>query len=296
MFLTALLSALPVPRYTSADSRLPLAAARLPVLAVLSSEAGPHREALAGLKQELAEQIPSVVLSEESPKVPSSTRVIVAFGSKAALQHYDKGMTLIYVLAPGAQVQSPGSIEIGMSPSPAVLLKNLKTIHPALKRLGTIWQSSRFGEYAKQLDAAASALGLVVEASHLTDGANLPDTLRALYGKIDALWLPADPALLNSQSLPVFIEFSRANHVPLFVPVSGLVGEGATVSVGPNFREMGRLAGTAVRRLLQQDNPQRRLDAKVYCANVEIVIGKTAAEQAGLQIPDSVLKKAMLMP
>lgn len=255
------------------------------VVALLSSEAGPHKEALGGLEDALGEPVTAIVLAQEAPVLPPSTRVVVAFGSKAAALRLDKGIALIYVLAPGLAAPQAGAIEVEMLPHSSALLKNLKILYPGLKRLGVFWQSAQFGDYVKQLKASAAPLDIAIEPSLLTANSDLPDHLRALYGKVDALWLPPDPVLLNAKTLPVFLEFSRDNRVALFVPFGGLVDEGATASVGPSFRDMGKLAGKSVRELLE-GAPQTKPHAKVYCTDVDIVIGKTAAERAGLRIPE----------
>ena len=259
-----------------------------PVIAIFSSETGPYREALAGLKQELGESVPTFILSQGEPKIPSSTRVVITFGAKAALRSYSDQITLIYAMAPGVVIQTQDAVKICMEPAASTLLANLKRIQPNLKRLGILWQSPRFKEYVDELRKVAGPLGIQVESVSPKDSSDIPDYLRKLYGRIDAIWIPPDPLLLNATSLPVFMEFSRSNRVPLFVPTGGLVEQGATASVGPTFREMGRLAGVAARKASEGLSPE----SKLYTTNVEIVINKTVATQVGLQIPEDTLRKA----
>jgi ABC-type uncharacterized transport system substrate-binding protein len=105
---------------------------------------------------------------------------------------------------------------------------------------------------------------------------------------MDAIWLVPDPILLNAEGLPVFIDFSHANKVPLFVPTGGLINQGATAVIGPTFRELGRLAAVAARNALED----RAQGSKIYPTNVEIIINKTVAAQMGLQVSEEVLRKA----
>ncbi len=265
-----------------------LSEANLPVTAVLSSQSGPYRDALTGLELELGTTIQSFVLSQDKPKINKATRVVAAFGSKAALLNYPDNVILVYAMAPGTAIETKNSIGICMEPDAAVLLANLRIIQPNLKRLGVLWQSLRFENYIRQLRKASAPLNISIESVHLTNNKDVPDNLRTIYGKIDAIWLPPDPLLLNAASLAVFMEFSRSNHIPLFVPTRGLAEEGAAASVGPSFREIGRLTGIAVRQTLANLHPGNNL----YAVNIELIINKSAAAQVGLKIPEEILRKA----
>ncbi len=259
-----------------------------PIVAVLSSDAGPYREALAGLEQEWGGPIPSFIMSEGDPNIPESARVVVAFGAKAAFFAESGHRTLIYALTLGTEVSAPAAVKICMEPEPAALLADLKTIDPWLKNLGILWLSPSAGLYADELREASVPYGVTIHDIQIEDIDEIPAHLRGLYGKIDALWISPDPTLLNANILPVFLSFSRANAIPLFVPTAGLLGQGAAASVAPSFREMGRSAGVAARAALQ-GQPQ---ESRLYPSRIEIVINKKAAADAGLEVPEDALLKA----
>lgn len=258
------------------------------VAAIFSSETGPYQEALAGLKQGFQTSIPTFFLSKGEPKLPDSTRVILVFGSKAALRSYPDGVILIFAMAPGAEARMENSTEIRMEPAATTLLSNLRKIQPALKRLGVLWSFAGFKEHVAELNGAVGGRGVMIVAERVKRSSELPDHLRSLYGKVDALWVPPDPLLLNATSLPVLVEFSRANKVPLYVPTGGLVEQGATAAVGTSFQQIGIAAGVAARNALKNPQSQGRLHAE----RVELVIGKTAAAQVGLQLSEEALAAA----
>lgn len=258
------------------------------VVAVLSSDTGPYREALEGLRQELGSSVQTFILSDGVPTIPSATRVVLAFGSKAAMHKYPSGVVLIFAMSPGLEIDRKNTIGINMEPDPEVLLKDLRRIQPGLKKLAVFWQSNAFQDYVGALQKAAKPKGISIESVSPSSSADVPDALRAIYGKVDAIWLSPDPLLLNATTLPIFAEFSRSNHVPLLVPTGGLVNQGATAAVGSSFREFGRLAGSAAQKALSNESQ----NAMLYSSNVEIVIGKTAAEQVGLNIPEQTMREA----
>lgn len=252
-----------------------------PVAAIFGSESGPYQEALQGLKDELKEEVLPFFLNQGEPPIPASIRVIVAFGSKAALRKYPGATALVYAMAPGTIVRPEDAVKICMEPDHAVLLKNLKELYPKLKRLGVLWQSPRFKSYIGELRAAAAPWGVTIEDALIENGDQVPDELRRIHGRIDALWLVPDPLLVNAKLLPIFVQFSHSNKVPLFVSTAGLLDQGATASVGPSFREMGRQAGRAARKALGY----QRQEDKIYPAQVEVVVNKAVAAQVGLRAP-----------
>lgn len=252
-----------------------------PVAAVFGSESGPYQEALKGLKEELKEEVVAFFLNQGEPSIPASIRVVVAFGSKAALRKYPGAISLVYAMAPGTIVRPEDAVKICMEPDHAVLVKNLKELYPKLKRLGVLWQSPRFKSYIGELRAAAAPWGVAIEDAFIESGDQVPDELRKIHGRIDALWLVPDPLLVNAKLLPVFVQFSHSNKVPLFVSTAGLLDHGAAASVGPSFREMGRQAGLAARRALGH----QRQEGLIYPVQIEVVVNKAVAERVGLQTP-----------
>ena len=97
-FLLALLGlgALPVQAFGSDDS----------VIAVLSSNLGPYKEALKGFQEAYGQPVPAYSLSEGNTKIPSGTRLIVAIGGKAATYPYPSKIPLLYLLAPGTLLRT----------------------------------------------------------------------------------------------------------------------------------------------------------------------------------------------
>lgn len=263
-------------------------AADATVAAVFSSESGPYQEALSGFDETVGTVPQTVFLSNADAKLPESAKVVVTFGAKAALKGYPSGTALVYAMAPALELDREATA-IRMEPEPDVLLSCVHRIAPNVKRLGIVWQSARYGKYVASVRKLGESRTISIEDAPVGDDRSLPDALRSLYGKIDALWLPPDPLLINAQTLPVLLDFSRANRVPLFAPTAGLVEQGATASIGPDFKEIGRAAGRAAREALE--GPAKR-NRQVYAARVEIVLNQAAAKEIGLTFPDEALHAA----
>lgn len=263
------------------------------VMAVISSDLKPYLEAFEGFGEAFGRPVPFVNLEKEGLRVGPGVHVVVAFGGKAALEHYPDQATLVYCMAPGIRLRPADRkgplVRVQMLPRPGSALVKLKEIQPGLRRLEVLWTSDGIEDYLQEMQQVSPSLGVEVLVERLNGPDDLPDRLRALVGgRVDALWLSPDPLLVNSQSFSILREFSWSNDIPFYAPTAGLVEKGAVASVSTSFREIGRTAAMAVQRALAGTLSQ----GEVYPERSEVIVNMTAAANAGLRIPPEVSQKA----
>jgi putative tryptophan/tyrosine transport system substrate-binding protein len=272
----------------------PSAAAAQPnVVALLSSRLGPYSEALEGFRETIGVPFTVSDLSEGAARVGARTRVVVAFGGKAALSTFPRGAALVYCMAPGTQVPENSNegprIRIHMVPPPAALLDRLKTIQPGVKRIAVIWSSDAMDSYIKTMRDDAERIGIELLVERVEGGRDLPSSLRDLIKKRpDALWLPADPLLVNPESFSILKGFTWSNEIPFYAPTDGLVERGAAAAVSSDFREIGRTAGRAARLVLTG----KEIPPDFFPERILMSFNLSAAASCGLRIPADVLKRA----
>ncbi|MBI3804889.1 MAG: hypothetical protein HY282_14120 [Nitrospirae bacterium] len=254
------------------------------VVAILSSEVAAYREAYEGFQDALGRRVPAALLSREEPEIGPETRVVVAFGGKAALRHYPSRVTVVYCMAPGTKLApqefGPSVVEIQMLPRAEVILSKIKEIQPSLKRLAVFWSSKPLESDLRELQRASAKAGIEILSEQLGDPKDLPERLRALYTKIDAVWLTPDPILVTLRNFSILKEFSWSNAIPFYVPIAGLVEQGATASVSADFREIGRTAAMAVKQVLAD----KRIQGTFYPMQAEVVLHPRMAQWLGLEI------------
>lgn len=259
------------------------------VVAVLGSDLRPYRETFASVQAALGRDIPVLPMGAE---VPGSVKVVLAFGAKAATQPYPGRVTLIYAIAPGLIVSPkthPGaSIKIMMEPEPGTLLGRLHVIQPRLKRLAVLWTSPGRAATAERLVQMGAARGVVVFAERLEDVGSLPGRLRAFEGKVDAIWLPPDPLLINAGNFEIIKNFSYGNDVPFYAPTEGLAEQGATAAVSVTCDEMGRSMASAAKAALEG----AAFSVELHAGKVRVSINRAAAAEAGLDVPAEALRTA----
>ncbi len=263
------------------------------VVAVLSSDLAPYREAYQGFAAALGQPVTQVNLQTGHLRIGRDTRVVVAFGGKAAMAEYPEDLTLVYCMAPGtilAPDQRQGTtIRINMLPPADQVVGTLKDLQPPLKNLAILWVTDTMNDYAAQLQRAGEARGLEVAAEHLRYPDQLPDSLRRLVSKgVEALWLPPDPLLINAGSFALLREFSRANKVPLYAPTAGFAEEGAVAAVGVSFAQNGRTAAEVALEILAG----HQAPAEVYPDEYEITLNLGAAAALGIRFPPGIQSRA----
>lgn len=266
------------------------------VLAVLSSDLASYREAHDGFAAAFGPGAGLRRLADGGFSVPPETKVIVAFGRKAAERAYPSRVKVIACLAPGLPSGWAGrrsAVNIAMLPPPDQLLAVLKGVSPGLKRLAVIRSASASASeaYVERLRQASSRFGLAIRSENLDRVEDLPDALRGLAGETNALWLAPDPNILTAQSFGMIEAFGQAGRLPVFVSVSGLAEKGAAVSVFVPFSENGRAAAAAARELLRGG----ALESQILPEKTETVINLTAAKRYGLTIPPEALSRANLV-
>jgi putative tryptophan/tyrosine transport system substrate-binding protein len=263
------------------------------VVAVLSSPSAPYREAFEGFQEAFGRTIPSVTLSEKEPKISSRTRVIVAIGGKAALyRQYPEQALLIYCLAPGIRVKPSDHrgplLKVHTNPAVPITLAKFKELQPGLKRLGILWSSDSIKDYFLNKSDIASNLGIEMISEHVANARELPDRLRSLKGRVDALWIPPDAAMVTPDNFSTIKGFALANQIPFYVPSDGLVEQGAVASVYSSFKDIGALAAKMAHQALQG---KLQIDT-VFPETLGYGINLTSARQCHMTFSDKTVKQA----
>lgn len=260
------------------------------IVAVLSSDAKPYWEAFESFRREVGVPVTLLQLREGAVQLPADAAVVAAFGGRAAQQPYPSGVRLIYCLAPGKTV-SRGSYElppvkIQMTGDPDALVSRLLELQPRLKRLAVFWSQGENEHKHKELRLSSRDRFEVVSV-RVRSSEELYEALRGLKGRVDALWMTPDPALVNADNFEALREYSWANAVPFYSPTEGLVEKGASASISASYAEIGRAAAGAARDALAG----LPVAEDIHPEKVSVTFSASAAKRAGLAPPVETLKR-----
>lgn len=249
--------------------------------AVLSKGSGPYFEAYLALQKALGRPVTPFDLSAGKPRLPEGLKAVVAFGAKAADLDYPEGVKVIFALAPGYSPRGKKAsyVRICPLPQPAEAVAVYRRLQPDLRRLAVVY-SPAMSPYTGMLEDAAGTGGVELVRVQLQSPAQLPDRLRSLLGKADAVWLLPDPALINKTSLSVLGEFSCSNKMPFYAPSAGLLQFGAAASFAPEAEETGKAAARALRAALAGE----ALPDVIHADNPALQLNRGAVERCALPL------------
>ncbi|EJF74637.1 ABC transporter substrate-binding protein [Bartonella alsatica] len=169
-------------------------------------------------------------------------------------------------------------------------LRLLKEVKPDLKKLGYLYNASEANSVStlKMLKDVADKIGIDVIPSSAPKPSDVQMATRALIGKVDVIFIPADNTVLSV--LEGATKVTQEARIPLFTVDSNSMGRGPFMTQGVNFYDVGVDAGKLVVRILKGEKPGD-IDI-VQAANNDIRIDMKAAKKVGIVIPKAVIERA----
>jgi hypothetical protein len=262
------------------------------IVAVLSGDAAPYREALEGLKAAVG-PVDSAVL----PALPgvAGASVIVTFGGEAALKKYPSGAALVAALLPDPKLKPAheGALtRVALLPDPAVLLGKIKALNPGVNSLAVFDVGGAYTDYLNNMKAAGAGIGIAVNVKRIDSIADLAGKLPGLKGTVQALWLPPDPLVMNQSTFSLLSAFCSAAKIALVAPVAALARAGAFAGISPSFSDVGKAAGKAALAYSGGSNPGEL----VYPSHVETVLNTNVAAVIGVNAASAKAKADSVIP
>jgi putative ABC transport system substrate-binding protein len=170
-------------------------------------------------------------------------------------------------------------------------LEILKEILPELRRVVTFYDPSNEVALraAKSAREAARQLKVEVVERQVASVEELRLGLKGLKADEADAYFYINDAMMASQAQSI-IDTARAKKLPTMFQEPSLVAQGALVSYGVSYHEVGRLSAKYVQRVLAGTSPQ---NLPVEMLNrLGLAVNLKTAKELGLTIPQAVLLRA----
>lgn len=122
------------------------------------------------------------------------------------------------------------------------------------KRVGTVLTSRSSGFAAEATEAFRKAGIRLVVREALKPG-NVPKQLEAFKDSVDALWLLPDPAIVTSESVEAFAQFSMQHRLPWVSFSDAHLKKGALAAFGIDIFDLGRQAAELANGIMAGNSP-----------------------------------------
>jgi len=266
------LAAAAVPAGTVDPAAAAPAGVTLRIAAIVSQDAGPYMEALAGFRSHLEElglkpQIDVYPLHGDAAGAPPALQqarqdraglilTLGSLGTQAAVREIqDVPIVAGLVLSADDLGRSGNVTGVVLEFSVDTELRWLQRFLPRRHNVGVLFNPA---ENQTRIDAAtrvSKTIGLNLFARRVESPKDLPGALESLNNHADVLWGVADQIVLNPQTVKPILLFSLRNRIP-FVGLSATwVKAGALYALDRDYDDIGRQLGEMTVKILQGATP-----------------------------------------
>lgn len=189
-------------------------------------------------------------------------------------------------------MDNPGGNITGTSDAVKVdqIMELASEITPGYKTVGALYNSSETNSVAtvKQLKEYAKENDIKVVESAITNSNEIQTAAQSLAKKCDIVFSPTDNTVASSIATAndVFIK----NKIPFYVAADSMVKDGALATSGVDYEYLGQETAKMVVEVFNGSDtasmPVETMD------KTSVFINSETAEAMGLDIPESVMKKA----
>ncbi|MDH7492607.1 MAG: ABC transporter substrate-binding protein [Candidatus Saccharicenans sp.] len=178
--------------------------------------------------------------------------------------------------------------------STAPIRQVLALIHqllPAARKIGTLWTPSEINSeyYLELMREAASELGLEIISQPIAGAGEIVQAVQALVRDRVEVLFPVSDNTINA-NFQVIGKLAAENRLPLFAAFATGAELGACASMGFGFEDIGYKTAELVIRIKNGESPSRI--PFQYIDRVRFFVNQEAAQNQGISLPESVLKKA----
>ena len=277
---------------------------RTRVIALVSHDAAPYKEALSGLQQQLAStpglQVDSYLMQGDTRAATNALQaahdagaVLVTLGTAAtqAVLSSDAATPVVAALVFSSEsLRRPSVTAVTLDMPVETQFDWLRKMLPEQRTVGVLYNPK---ENQQRVDAAmriAQARGLKLLARPVETPQDLPAALEGMSRQIDVLWSLTDAVVISPQTAQPILLFCFRNKIPLVGLSSTWVKAGALYSLDWDYGDIGRQTGELVQRIVHGAKPAE-LPA-VTPRKLTYAINMKSAGQLGVDVPRSLLQGA----
>lgn len=162
-------------------------------------------------------------------------------------------------------------------------LKVMRAFLPSLSRIGMLYDPDKTTPKLKEAESYAAVHEFTLQGFAVGNEKEIPQQLRMLLSKSDALWLVPDSTVLTDESIRFILESSVAKEVPVIGFSPEFTRLGALLSLSVDYGEAGREAGLLAKRILNGDQPLPLKPVPVQ--QIKITVNQKTARYLGITIP-----------
>lgn len=282
------------------------------VLAVLSTDAAPYRQAFMSLRDYLTadgreHQVSFVLLEDliedEEKYLTDKMDATVGIGTKAAVwlhRNVDESVAVIYCM-----VASPGDVGLNSGRAAAGVTTHIpfseqfefiSRVLPKARTVGMIYNAeSRKSKLLHERLSQALPRTWKLRAVAKDEDKSIAETIEDLFNsRVDLVWTAPDSSVYDIPTVRTLLLAAMRHKTPVFGFSPQFVRAGALFGVGVSPKEQGKQVAELVQRKLtyREDSAAGRNGNTPVAPVYETAVNLIVAEKLGVDLPRKVVREA----
>lgn len=271
------------------------------IVVVVSADAQPYQQALAGLQRELAASHATfdvVPLHSDTTRVRDAllairgkpVAAIVTLGTLATRlvlpRVNDVAVVAGMILSPEELGDAENATAVYLQYPVEVELDWMTRMLPKHRRVGVVYHDAASGRRVEQAGRLTS-----IQAIRIHGPSELPDALQQLANQADVLWSLNDPVVYNPETARSLLLFSLRNRIPMVGQSGAWVRAGALYALDRDYDDVGAQCAQLTALILAGAMPATV--TPVPPRKVRYIINARTAADIGVVLPDAILRGAV---
>lgn len=162
-------------------------------------------------------------------------------------------------------------------------LRLLVKTFPNVSKIGVLYSNSELNSMSqvKEIEEQAKKLGLTIVRGGATNSSEIPQVVKTILEKVDALYIPTDNLMVSNVSY--IIDAANSMKKPLIASEPSSVASGALFSYGVDYYDLGRKTGLILLKILNGKLPK---DIPYVTANPKLYINKETEKLLNVSIQE----------
>lgn len=225
---------------------------------------------------------------------PARPAAILAVGTPAATfaRREFPDIPLVFCLITNPErhrLFGPNVTGVSLQVDPREQLETLAQAVPSVKRIGVIYNPDISSPLIEKGNAAARELGLILVEQRIHGLKEIANAIKDMMWLVDALWMIPDPSVVSKESFQYLLQTSIERRIPLIAFSEGFVKGGALLALAPDYRDIGRQAGTIIQQIVAGKTPG---SIPLTAPKGHLILNLNTAQALGLRISPEVLGSA----
>ncbi|HNZ74324.1 MAG TPA: ABC transporter substrate-binding protein [Bacilli bacterium] len=166
-----------------------------------------------------------------------------------------------------------------------------KELLPEATKIGFIYNSNEENSriQVEMGVAAAEALGMTTVVKTISEVNQIDLVANNLFNEVDVVYVPTDNML--AQNMVLLTNMSLSKKKPIIAGEENQVRDGASITFGINYRELGRQTGQMAVEILKNGKLPKDIPAATS-ENLSLIVNKTNLEAMGITVSQALLDRA----